>query len=782
VDFRAARAALFERPELTGAALRDELTNLADRWLGELFASATDGDTEGVAIVAVGGFGRRDPAPYSDLDLVLVHRNHRDISKLADKIWYPIWDSGAALDHSVRTVAEAVRVAGEDLKAALGLLDARHVAGDPSLCAELRERTYTTWRAGAAKRLPELIAATRERAERVGDASFLLEPDLKECRGGLRDHLAIRQAAATWVVEAPTETERAAYDVLLDVRSEVHRRSGRATETLLLQEQDGIAAALGYADADVLLAAVYRAARTTSFALDERWRRVESWLPRPQARRRILRRQGGSTGPDVSQRRPLAEGVVEQGGEVVLARDADPRSDPILLLRVAAAAAEHELPIAPHALARLAQEAAPIPEPWQASARNAFLALLGAGHGTVTVIEALDQVGLVSRVLPEWEHVRFRPQRNAVHRFTVDRHLIEAVVEASMLARHVARPDLLLLGALLHDIGKGRPEDHTDVGVALTEVIAPRLGLDAEDSAVVVSLVRNHLLLPDTATRRDLEDPVTISTVADAVGRSRITLELLHALTEADAHATGPAAWSDWKAGLINHLVSHVNAELEGEPLQSGPILTPEQSKLAERGELDVIAEPTSDGAYAVTVVAPDRPGVLWRAAGVLALHRLDVHTATATSVGPTAVSLFTVSPRFGSAPDWRLVRDDLRAALDGRLPLAERLAERERAYTSGSVTHAAPPKVFFFDDAAESATVVEVRAHDAVGLLHRIGRALEACGLDVRTARVSTLGAEAVDSFYVVDANGQKISDLAERGRIEAAILEAIGTEQPHG
>jgi [protein-PII] uridylyltransferase len=290
----------------------------------------------------------------------------------------------------------------------------------------------------------------------------------------------------------------------------------------------------------------------------------------------------------------------------------------------------------------------------------------------------------------------------------------------------------------------------------------------------VVSLVRNHLLLPDTATRRDIADPVTIDTVADAVGRSRATLELLHALTEADAHATGPAAWSDWKAGLIAQLVSRVGAALEGEPVSALPALTAEQEELAKRGELAVVAEPTTDGSYAVTVTAPDRPGVLWRAAGVLALHRLDVHTATATSVGSSAVSLFTLSPRFGSAPDWRRVRDDLHAALDGTLPLAERLAERERAYAVAGAPHSAPPTVSFFDDAAQSATVVEVRAHDAVGLLHRIGRALEACALDVRTARVSTLGAEAVDAFYVVDTNGDKVGVTA-RDSIAAAVLAAI-------
>jgi [protein-PII] uridylyltransferase len=338
----------------------------------------------------------------------------------------------------------------------------------------------------------------------------------------------------------------------------------------------------------------------------------------------------------------------------------------------------------------------------------------------------------------------------------------------------VSRPDLLLLGALFHDIGKGMPGDHTDAGVALTQVIAPRIGLTDEDAATVVSLVRNHLLLPDTATRRDLDDPKTSSAVADAVGGSRTTLELLHALTQADARATGPAAWSDWKAGLVASLVSRTKAVLEGESPAPTTALSDEQLELANRGELAVVGEQTPDGSYAVTVTAPDRPGLLSRAAGVLALHRLDVLAATATAAGPTAVTLFTVAPRFGSAPDWRLVRDDLHAALAGSLPLEQRLAAREQAY-AGHKDRAAPPRVFVLDDAAESATVVEVRAHDAVGLLHRIGHALDSCGLDVRSARVSTFGAEVVDAFYVVNAGGMKVTDPREQQAIEAAVLTAL-------
>jgi len=762
---KAERAALLAAADLSGAALREALTGLADDWLASLL-----GDEPDVALVAVGGYGRRDPAPGSDLDLVLMHRSRRDVAQVADRLWYPIWDSGVGLDHSVRTVDEAVRIGREDLKAALGLLDARHVAGDPALTAELVSATRAAWRAGAPKRLPELRDAVAARAASAGEVAFLLEPDIKEGRGGLRDYLVLRQVAAAQVVDPPGPREQAAYASLLDIRGELHRRTGRDSDKLLLQEQDAVAAALDVGSADELMAVVAASARTISYALDETWRRVEGWLG--SSRRRWSRRR-----PPV--RRPVSEDVVEQDGVVMLARSADPGADPVLVLRVAAAAADCRLPISPHTLDRLAAESAPMPEPWPPAGRDALVALLGAGEPAVTVLETLDHAGLLERLLPEWPQVRSKPQRNAYHRFTVDRHLCEAAAAAAGLARTVSRPDLLLIGALLHDIGKGWPGDHTDVGVVLVAEIGARLGLPAQDVVTLVALVRHHLLLPETATRRDLDDPATVRLVARAVG-DRETLDLLHALTEADSIATGPAAWSEWKAGLVGDLVRRTAAVLAGRPAPPPEPLTPAQQELAERGEIAVLIDAGEKagrpgGAPAmVTVIAPDRPELLAAAAGVLALHRLDVRSADATSVGPTAVSRFAVLPRFGSLPDPALVRDDLRAALEGRLALGARLAERERAYDSSS-SGWAPARVLWLDDVAETATVLEIRAHDRLGVLHRITGALEQCRLDVRSARLSTLGVEVIDAFYVVDSTGQKIADIGVRESVEAAVLAAL-------
>jgi [protein-PII] uridylyltransferase len=432
------------------AADRARRTTETDRWLAGLL-----GAEPGVALVAVGGYGRRELLPGSDLDVLLLHDGRDGIAAVADRIWYPVWDSGARLDHAVRTVTQARRVARADLKVVLGLLNARHVAGDPELTNRLREGALEDWRSAARTRLAELQALHSERTRLCGELAFLLEPDLKEARGGLRDVHAIQAVAAAWVAPAPGPRVRAAYEAILDARHALHEVTGRPADRLVLEEQDEVARALGLLDGDALLRVLAGAARTVAYAVDHAFRQAE------RLRGRRARRRGKP------ERRPLADGVVEQDGEVVLARSADPAAEPALLLRTAAAAAQAGMPLAPRTLTRLA-ECPPLPVPWPDEARDALIALLGAGQAAISVWEALDQEGLVTVLLPDWERVRNRPQRNPLHRFTVDRHLVETAGHAAILTRDVARPDLLLLAALLHDIGKGWPGDHSVTG----EVVA----------------------------------------------------------------------------------------------------------------------------------------------------------------------------------------------------------------------------------------------------------------------------------------------------------------------
>ncbi|MFJ6083268.1 [protein-PII] uridylyltransferase [Streptomyces sp. NPDC092369] len=777
--YAAARLRLLQEGARSGPPRRAALAELTDDWLSGLFtAGATD--LKGVSLVAVGGYGRGELSPRSDLDLLLLHDGSDSgaVAALADRIWYPVWDLGLALDHSVRTPAEARKTAGEDLKVQLGLLDARHLAGDLGLTAALRTSVLADWRNQAPKRLPELQELCAERAERQGELQYLLEPDLKEARGGLRDATTLRAVAASWLADAPREGLDDARRRLLDVRDALHLATGRATDRLALQEQDQVAAELGLLDADTLLRQVYEAARVISYASDVTWREVGRVLRSRAVRPRLRAMLGGSK--PVTERSPLAEGVVEQDGEVVLARAARPERDPVLPLRAAAAAAQAGLPLSLHAVRRLAATVRPLPTPWPAEAREQLVTLLGSGQPTIEVWEALEAEGLITRLLPDWERVRCRPQRNAVHIWTVDRHLIETAVRASEFTRRVSRPDLLLVSALLHDIGKGWPGDHSVAGEIIAKDVAARIGFDRADVTVLSTLVRHHLLLIETATRRDLEDPATVRAVAEAVG-TQSTLELLHALTEADALATGPAAWSSWRGSLVADLVKRVAAVLAGdvpeEPESAAP--TAEQERLAIEAiatgspvlALRAQTEPPTEDQPAgdpeplgveLLIAVPDQPGVLPAVAGVLAMHRLTVRTAELRALDlPTGVEgsvlllNWRVAAEYGSLPQAARLRADLVRALDGSLDIAGRLAERDAAYPRRRGVVAPAARVTVASAASRFATVIEVRAQDAPGLLFRIGRALEDAGVLMRSAHVSTLGANAVDAFYVTGAEG---------------------------
>jgi len=592
--------------------------------------------------------------------------------------------------------------------------------------------------------------------------AFLLEPDLKEGRGGLRDVHALGWAEAARPLLGPEDTRALAEagDTLLAVRVELHRATARPNDRLLLQEQDAVAAALGLDDADVLMAEVSRAARTVAWIADEAWARTEGWLNDPSGRRRRSYVRAG-------------DGVAVRDGEVTLEPAADPAADPLLLLRVAVAAADHDARIQRATLDRLAEEVPPFPDPWPEGARGLLADLLLAGRPALPVLEALDQRHLLERLLPEWAPVRSRPQRNAYHQFTVDRHLWEAAVNAAALADDVHRHDLLVIGALLHDLGKGYPGDHTEVGIELVATIGPRMGFPPEDVAVLADLVRHHLLLPDVATRRDLRDEATIEAVATAVG-SLATLELLAALTEADSLATGPAAWGAWKAGLVAELVSRTAHRLGGGrvPEVRQHLLSDRHRRLMAEGGTHVLTEGRT-----LTVISGDRPGTFSRVAGVLAVSGLDVLEAAAHSEGDAALSRFVVEPAFGTEVDWERVDELVRLALAGRLALAARIDERERTYARPvrSDRPPDPPAVLFDNEASASATVVEVDAPDRIGILYRLTQALSALDLDIRTAKVQTLGERVVDSFYVRTAEGEKVTDPAHLAEIERAVVHAV-------
>lgn len=745
--------------QVAAASGRLERTTLLDTWLASLLPARP-----GVALVAVGGLGRREPAPYGDLDLILVHDELPDVASVAQAVWYPIWDAGMSLDHSVRTVAQSVQVAEVDAVAALGLLDLRRVAGDEELAQRLRQAVAATWRARSRTLLPLLRAERNRRGQLAGDTAYLVEPDLKEGRGGLRDVLILRALADAQLSDQPGHAVEAAYNTLLDVRDALHRCSQRRTDVLVRQEQIPVMLALRLESEDDLLREVSGAARTIAFATAAGWRRVDSG-------RTTGRGRGWWSGRRQPVRTPLLEGVVAHEGEVALARGIDPGEDPVLPLRVAAAAAESGLAISPATMLVLVDRHQPLSDPWPAAARSWFVRLLAAGRGIVDVFEAFDQSGLLCEYLPEWARIRGLPQRHPAHLYTVDRHLVETAVIAGELTRRVRRPDLLLIAALVHDIGKGSERDHCLEGVEIVAAMTGRMGLGASEAATVTLMVGQHLLLPHTAMRRDPSDPATIGLIADRIEGRLDQLHLLHALAEADARATGPGVWSPWRAHVIGDLVSHVAAALAPD-VPPSPSLgsaaghrpdganegntatylssqgSPESFRQIEDNTLRVQMRPDVDG-FEVAVDAGDQAGLLSQVAGVLALHQLEIRHATVSSIGGRAQDVFAVRPLFGRPPDASLIAADLRSSLTGTLPLGERLAARERAYLRAS-RPAQPTEVIWYDDAAAEATVVEVRAGDRAGLLYGLASVFDEAGIDVISARVETFGSDAIDVFYL--------------------------------
>ncbi len=753
-----ATAALIADEDLVGTELARAYTNEIDIWLESVVAGIKE--VKGVALAAVGGYGRGTLSIGSDLDLLLIHNSSGHVAEVAERIWYPIWDSGVKLGHAVRTIDEAIELAANDLDTATSLLDTRLIGGDARLVNALSKKARALWRSNADKMLGLLVESIRERHESAGEVAFLLEPDLKLARGGLRDIDSLH-----WIdcldLGLLAATERceltAPHQVLLSTRVELHRQTGSTVNKLLLENQDEIAAVLGHRDADELMLAVATAARTVSWVTDAVLHRVHVRSTRHRQRSRV---------------RKFDHGIEVVDGTLRFVDNIELSQDPIMPLRVAHIAASEDAFIERSVLDRIAAESPPMPSLWPDEARAIFVDLLLLGHEAIRVIEALDQVDLVSKLIPEWTPNRSRPQRNVYHRFTVDRHLLETAAQAAKIADRVERPDLLVLGGLLHDIGKGYPGDHSEVGVGLARNIATRMGYPPADIETMGVLVRHHLLLPDVASRRDLDDTETIRYVAsqiDSVG----TLELLGALTEADSIATSKAAWGVWKAELVKRLVTRTSHYLRtGDTMLTAPFPTEEQLKLLEaRSELVSI-----DG-HEVTVITPQRRSVFSRVAGAMALHDVEILKARFHTESSMTLVVLRVGGGVGLDERPERVQNDIGLALAGGLAVRARLLKRARAYRFQRATKAklSKPDVTFFNDLSSEFTVVEVHGPDSIGLLYRITRALDDLDLDIGSAKVQTLGDDVVDTFYVQSPAGEKILDNSYLSEIKLAVLTAI-------
>ncbi len=752
------RQPLLVAPELSGRDYVRAHARATDDWFRAVAEERID-DLAHMALLAVGGYGRGELFPFSDVDVVLVHTEHADGGDLAEALWYPAWDRGLNLGYVVVTLDQAETLLGEEFEWATAFLDTRLIAGNPDLQRRIDELTAKAWATRRDELLDKLAHSVADRHDERGDAAAQIEPNVKEGRGGLRDVHAMGWASRAM----PGFAEEFLYgldvevDLLLQARVELHRLAGRAGDVLTLDDQDAVAGAMGYDGSGPFMLELARAARRIAWCSDEAWGR---WS----------REHRAAEGPGV-----LTPTSVH-----------DRAHDRLLPLRLAAEAATRGMIIDRDDLCWLQDNWTGMPDPWPAEARELFAALWLAGRPAVKVIEDLDHFRLMERILPEWTTVQCRPQRNVLHTFTVDRHLCEAAVNASALVDRVTRPDLLVVGALFHDIGKGYPGDHTEVGQKIIAAMAERMGYPDDDVAVLVDLCRHHLLLPDIATRRDLSDPGTIRTVAAAVDTVEF-LDLLAALTEADSLATGPSAWGTWKAGLLEQLVNRTNHVLEGGRVQDMAVREFPDNTIVEIMNRGVRYLDGRDNT--LTVVAHDRIGLFSALAGALAVHGLEIvdavsHSATSNDASMAAYEFTFVIPETGPV-EWGQVYETVNRALDGRLALRARIQRRakEQARYQRRLS-ASPPrhKVLVDNEISDWATVIEVQAPDQTGLLYLLTKEMQELQLDIRRAKIQTFGPQAVDSFYVTMPDGEKVNDRQIVDEITLALSDIAGNGPAHG
>lgn len=730
-----------------GTAAVAAYSDQVDEWLTRLLAAVVF--PPGVALVALGGYGRRELAPQSDLDLLLTYRK-RLPEGLPDAIWYPIWDAGVKLGHSVRSVRDTLSLARDDLDTATALLYARPLLGDASLVEELNAAARNQWRKDAKRWLRELAGSVALRHSTHDDVAFAIEPDLKEGRGGLRDAHALQWAQlAGAAIDVDLSQLPDAVDSLTRVRVQLHLTTGRPGDRLRFDVLADVAAGCGDAGTDELMAGISGAARKIAWATDEFFYDV------------VERKGVRLDDPRIEPYRGRARFRATYG-----ARDAE------AALRVALAAAQNDLRIDARSLDEL-RPAATDPPRWSPTLRALLVSLLACGRSAIPAIEALDHAGVWTALFPEWSPARSRPQHNPYHGYTVDRHLLETVAQAATLPTR--REDLLLMGALLHDLGKAYPGDHSEVGAELVPDILGRMGWTDDDIETVTMLVRHHLLLPDTATRRDLDDPSTLRAVAAIVQRSD-RLDLLACLAEADGRATGPTAWSRWKAQLVDELVRRVHVVLHGtaprQVVSDAPLKRVTIEELGgSPGEIVVRGEGES-----LVVGAPDRPGLFSRICGAVALHGLDIRSARISSIDGAALDELVVAPPGDGEVPWERVAGDVRLAVEGRLAITARLAARASSSPQRRVMHSLPTDVRVIEGDTSDTAIVEVVGPDSIGVLYRLACAFAELGLDITRAMVSTVGNDIVDAFYVRDPGGFDLASNHSRAELQRALTHALG------
>ncbi len=790
-----------ETPSLPGDGLRfvREQSDIVDEAVRRLWRNAGETPSDGIALVAVGGYGRREMCPFSDVDLMVLHSRRRagEARGIAEAVFYPFWDAGIEVGHAARSPSDCLRLARQDAACLTSLLDARCLAGDEELFGRLYASLLQLARKRQRHFVDDSLEAVKRRRALYGEGAYLLEPDLKDGWGGLRDIHQMLWAGKLLNAFGLSGLEEAGYlsarnarfladafDRLLSARVRLHLATGRKADRLLREYQSDVAASLGYLDS-----------------------------PEESGVERFMRDQH-----EIAARVHTASTLFWSrlvNGRTYHSRDTSSPGKIIQLLgRTARRGGELEPGVAE--TIQNAVESLPARLEWDDEMREGFLSLLEAGERGTKLLEFANDCDLISRCLPPWRQIRYRPASGAYHRFTIDMHGFRSVAEvvraSSMagndelsrrLSAEVEDRDSLLLAALLHDVGKGRA-DHAATGARETRDACVRAGIGDPD--LVSFLVRDHLLLSETAARRDFSDEALLARLAEQIG-SVSRLKMLYLLTAADSKATADGVWSEWRQAIVGELFFKLlglldpgtdaksRRQTEREAAESEELF--EVSSFIEqlpesyftgpvanavRDHFQLVRESVSlglrtrirparmNGVTELSLAVSDTPGLLAKVAGVLALNGRNILSAETYSLSEgVALEIFLTTSYFERGPedeDWPKVIGDLEKAIGGGIALDYRMAKKTRAYTKKSRCE---PETMIDNTSSSSCTIVEVHAEDRMGLLFTIARALRDLDLDIRIAKVSTSGDKAVDVFYVVGADGKKVLDeerLEEIGR----------------
>jgi len=853
-ELRAQQAALEElwKQGLSGHELLQRHTDMVDSFIVDHFTSseAIRANKGKVALIALGGYGRRELYPFSDIDLLLLHdwRSGKAMQAVAESILYPLWDAGFEVGHSVRSIKDSIRFASEDFFFQVALLDARLLTGSASLFNKLLARYRKKILDGKRKVFVRTMEEFRaNRRKRYGSHAYLLEPHIKEGKGGMRDIQAM-----LWVGKAVyglpdlqamtdagllTDREQTrfthSWNMLARIRNRLHYISRRKNDQLIFEYQEEMATSFGYQDREGQLAVeqfmrdVYGHLQSIAVITDLFFEHVHESL--------------GLAGK-ADREREIEKAIAERGGTLHLTDPNAPEERPHLLMRVFLQAARTGLPLHHRLKQQIHAHLHLVDDKFRTSRRVArpFLELLTTAKDPFPVLETMLETGLLSAYIPEFSAVESLAQHDLYHIYTVDRHQLQTVAELHNLREQEAdlfteldnTLHLLFLAALLHDIGKGQRTDHSQLGAELILQVGARLGLSATENETLSFLVRYHLYLPENAMRRDLEDQEFIRQAAELIGDTG-RLAMLYLLTIADSKATGPSAWSDWKATLLAEFYLKIKACLDAgcvsdttvdqaegqgaswlrerlrtqiqneEGLRLDPADLPNDYLMAFTPEMvgqhlrlhrdyasqlqqRVLLFPEQrQGYWSLLMLSKDRPGLLAKLCGVLALHDFSVLAAQIfTWPDQTVVDVLDVKPVVAkdvNKESWQALEEDLNKAVNYRLDVGRQLHGKKMGWgvNKKRKIQQLEQKVIVDNTSSRRFTVIEVYGADAPGALYKLTQTLSDFDLDIHRARIATEVEQLIDIFYVLKRDGARLADHEEIEQVRQTLSHILTPEE---